>query len=64
MHPTTDGMGAMARKDDAVQVQLLPLAGGYDVERLVRTTTLQAKQPCPAGSQQSRLQPWWQAAVT
>ena len=36
MHPTTDGMGAMARKkDDAVQVQLLPLAGGYDVERLV-----------------------------
>jgi len=28
-------MGAMARKDDAVQVQLLPLAGGYDVERLV-----------------------------
>jgi len=35
MHPTTDGMGAMARKDDAAQVQLLPLAGGYDVERLV-----------------------------
>ena len=35
MHPTTDGTGAMARKDDAVQVQLLPLAGGYDVERLV-----------------------------